>query len=75
MSEIPADIMAAAKSVVETIELNCNVYYPDAVTEALALAILFERERCAAICDYWAQNCGPYSDIPADIAKEIRGSN
>lgn len=74
MSEtFPEDVMEAA------VLATAGMSHPDAteVTEAIATAILAERERCAKIAEpllseLWVECC---SDTAERIAAAIRGTN
>ena len=54
---IPDDVMRAAREVAERVQKDWNEYHTPTVKEVLlvANAILAERERCAVICEHFAQ--------------------
>jgi hypothetical protein len=55
-------------------ERECEVYYPEAVTDLIARAILAERERCAKIADEIAIEEDDVPDDGAWVARKIARS-
>lgn len=56
MSEIPEDIMSAARGVMDGLPVDWSPANDDESAELVARAILAERERCLAFCEEYLAN-------------------
>ncbi|EHK78045.1 hypothetical protein SM0020_10215 [Sinorhizobium meliloti CCNWSX0020] len=72
---IPVDIMKAAEEALDNLLCNCreSCGSHEAVRQAsikeIALALFAERERCAAVADYFSQAC-----VCSEWTEEARGA-
>jgi hypothetical protein len=56
-TQIPEDVMKAVQSAWEKAWSKTGSTNAESIREAIAIAILAERERCASIAGYYAQAC------------------